>query len=674
MHAVYSIVCLQQQLVSYAAPVVTATKGCVDDAFTNGHSTSDCPRQSNNTVITVIGMNFGPQHAAIMIGGIVAQPVNLNDFGNAGREQTTAMAILPYGSGTQLTVNVIQSGGEVSVGKKLLSYSKCGAGYYNSDLANQGYFDCTPCAAGYTNSQEEAYSCQICSAGYYCSATESMSCSLAVIGSTSVAGAQSTSDCICASNEMAYHNTCIPCSEGLDCSITGLTTSTVSMYEGYWRTSTASIDTRKCSVPKLCTGGVGAGNDLCAVGQSGPYCAVCSYGWSKTLSGACQQCSSNGRSASVTAIPPIIFIVLILAAIAYWAYTKRRATVSANSSRNINQLNITPPASPRTVISDCSPIKTLQLQVDESLETVATSLSGSEATGVRLTVTDVLSFIQLVLTELRKLLHSASNQYSTLSARDKRAVDNLAGLLQHCLVQLQEELQQVNKFILADSVSKSKHEAALSASAAAMQMVVAGIISYDSKLRTVLPFTTASGFSSLYKVAVTFSQIMGAMQSVFLVQFPPTVSTGLGITNFVNLSFLSALPLNCFGGYNFYDELLFKTLAPLAIAILMCLMYLAVKHTPLFRVLQRLTSSTLSKAALSNKIIGAFLVLTYTVLPGVSTSIFRAFPCDNLDDGTTWLRADYSISCKAPQRSAMVLYAAVMVSVQVVLKSSSLYI
>jgi hypothetical protein len=48
------------------------------------------------------------------------------------------------------------------------------------------------------------------------------------------------------------------------------------------------------------------------------------------------------------------------------------------------------------------------------------------------------------------------------------------------------------------------------------------------------------------------------------------------------------------------------------------------------------------------------------VLPGVSSSIFQAFPCDTLDDGTPWLMADYSLSCDTPMHKLMVLYSLAM--------------
>ena len=37
----------------------------------------------------------------------------------------------------------------------------------------------------------------------------------------------------------------------------------------------------------------------------------------------------------------------------------------------------------------------------------------------------------------------------------------------------------------------------------------------------------------------------------------------------------------------------------------------------------------------------------YVCLPGASAATFTMFPCDTLDDGSKWLKADYTISCLA---------------------------
>ena len=71
-----------------------------------------------------------------------------------------------------------------------------------------------------------------------------------------------------------------------------------------------------------------------------------------------------------------------------------------------------------------------------------------------------------------------------------------------------------------------------------------------------------------------------------------------------------------------------------------------------------------------------FLFLIYLILPGVSTTIFRMFPCNNVDpesvaDGPNqYLIADYSISCSSPRYAFGVAWATVMIFVYPVGKTS----
>jgi hypothetical protein len=99
--------------------------------------------------------------------------------------------------------------------------------------------------------------------------------------------------------------------------------------------------------------------------------------------------------------------------------------------------------------------------------------------------------------------------------------------------------------------------------------------------------------------------------------------------------------LDCIARVSFYNELVFKTVAPLLVATAIVL---------------------ISACMVQNKrrwknCVNALLILSYLILPGVSTTVFKTFPCESFDDGTTYLRADYSISCDASERKFMLLYA-----------------
>ena len=57
-----------------------------------------------------------------------------------------------------------------------------------------------------------------------------------------------------------------------------------------------------------------------------------------------------------------------------------------------------------------------------------------------------------------------------------------------------------------------------------------------------------------------------------------------------------------------------------------------------------------------------FLVL-FLIYPSTSASIFATFQCEELSDGTRWLRADLSIDCDSTTHTGFSVYAALMILV-----------
>ena len=58
---------------------------------------------------------------------------------------------------------------------------------------------------------------------------------------------------------------------------------------------------------------------------------------------------------------------------------------------------------------------------------------------------------------------------------------------------------------------------------------------------------------------------------------------------------------------------------------------------------------------------GWLFYLLFLIYPSVSAKIFAAFQCEQLDDGTQWLRADLSVRCYTTTHHLMCYYAAAMV-------------
>jgi hypothetical protein len=52
--------------------------------------------------------------------------------------------------------------------------------------------------------------------------------------------------------------------------------------------------------------------------------------------------------------------------------------------------------------------------------------------------------------------------------------------------------------------------------------------------------------------------------------------------------------------------------------------------------------------------------IAFLVYPGNSAIIFAVYSCESFDDGTSFLKADYSIDCNDPAHAVMVTYATLM--------------
>ena len=123
--------------------------------------------------------------------------------------------------------------------------------------------------------------------------------------------------------------------------------------------------------------------------------------------------------------------------------------------------------------------------------------------------------------------------------------------------------------------------------------------------------------------------------------------------SFVNFDLGAMLSYTCILNTDFYDRLLFATLAPPVMLIVLAGSYIVGK--------KRNSSSELAINAVIRKHQSAALYLALFVYSSVSYTIFQTFPCDELDDGEAYLRADYSLTCTTARHSAYRAYALSMV-------------
>ncbi|GMI11479.1 hypothetical protein TrLO_g5191 [Triparma laevis f. longispina] len=152
----------------------------------------------------------------------------------------------------------------------------------------------------------------------------------------------------------------------------------------------------------------------------------------------------------------------------------------------------------------------------------------------------------------------------------------------------------------------------------------------------------------ILKVLLSYYQIVTMLPFVLDLKFPPIFTSLTDVFgSIVNLNFVSLMPLGCIMQSDFHHQMIGYTLVPLIIGGLMILAYNFLKRKP-------------STVGLSNEIFALFLFMTFLILPTVSIQIFSTFACRDFEDGTSYLKVDYSIDCNAPSRNFYLYYAVVM--------------
>eukprot|EP00457_Paulinella_chromatophora_P000030 gb/GEZN01000030.1/.p1 GENE.gb/GEZN01000030.1/~~gb/GEZN01000030.1/.p1 ORF type:complete len:3581 (-),score=336.49 gb/GEZN01000030.1/:465-11183(-) len=144
-----------RNIVSFGAPTVTELLGCGGQKPVDKRAVILCDRVTQ-PVITVIGTNFGPAQARVMVGYSLSPGVTHV----AGMEHTRLLVQLPQGTGLNRQLTVLQSKGLSSTSLSSISYSLCDRGYEPDG------FVCRVCGGGYANNVAGAY-CSACQRGLY---------------------------------------------------------------------------------------------------------------------------------------------------------------------------------------------------------------------------------------------------------------------------------------------------------------------------------------------------------------------------------------------------------------------------------------------------------------------------------------------------------------------------
>lgn len=124
---------------------------------------------------------------------------------------------------------------------------------------------------------------------------------------------------------------------------------------------------------------------------------------------------------------------------------------------------------------------------------------------------------------------------------------------------------------------------------------------------------------------------------------------------FINVDIGFFLSSSCVVRTNFYHRLMFSTISPLMILLVLMVTYHIAK--------KRNQGSQRALLAVKLKHLSAGLFIAFFIYSSVSFTIFQTFVCDRFDDGVYYLRADYGLTCSGTQHGYYIVFSCVMVLV-----------
>lgn len=140
--------------------------------------------------------------------------------------------------------------------------------------------------------------------------------------------------------------------------------------------------------------------------------------------------------------------------------------------------------------------------------------------------------------------------------------------------------------------------------------------------------------------------------------YPDSYERFLAVVSVSNLDLAGLLSAGCLISTDFYDRLLMSTLGPIAVlAVLACTYQVATRRNRGVSGASRPSS----RAAILNKHTSVMLLVAFLVYGSVSATVFGVFSCEDLEDGGSYLRADYSVRCDTDRHRLFQGYAGFMI-------------
>ncbi|CAN0475629.1 unnamed protein product, partial [Ectocarpus sp. 12 AP-2014] len=449
--------------------------------------------------------------------------------------------------------------------------------------------------------------------------------------------------------------------EGVDCELPGATLASLPVREGYWRSGKESATVLACIHAESCAGAtqVSTSEDYCSSGYEGPYCASCQAGYGTGIGNTCHACDGTRSRWLLLAGSLFTLVTLLVLGLAVVfliggldAVEGVRRTVSRSLSVSTKL-----PLGRRSASVGGSGAAAAEGDVTGIAASFAPAFE--EGKGERNSFQGKQQQQQQTAVDFFDdgLLRSSKSPGTVVGARN---TGRFSGVLLPSATTASDARRHATTpgpssgggdggGVQADRDRPSEGWRKEDEKSAAC----CGIGEKIKRWAARLPMDKLKILVVVWQILTVFPTITGA-------EFPPAYAQFLSIIDFINLDIGSIFAGTCIlPRVSFYQRLLVTTLTPIALAGVLLLTYTMAKGRAGIG-----SASVVARKAAWSRHMAAGLLLTFLVFTSTSTVVFKTFACDDQAvEGESYLRADYSLSCKTDTHTWYKVYAGVMIVV-----------
>ena len=469
-----------------------------------------------------------------------------------------------------------------------------------------GGSECMACGAG--NYSANPLSCERCQAGEFCEEGASVGTRCPIGFTTKGRGAKSQSECGCYGGEYEVvsdegNRTCEKCDPiAMVCNEPAITVFELLVAPGFWRQHNWSAPGQKgpgsskdgsvlpCHTKEACLGGVDPYADsFCAPSQQGPHCAVCRDGYFGGGDGAlCEPCEGY---AALTFLPMVIIGTGLLFLLAY-------ILLSCYRGKDI--------------------LDFLAAEGSKYAEVLAQELEAADATSVS------------------EFIGTATD--ATINTVKDEAVNQTGAHTKNWAVR-----QMTNRMETNDV--KAKLAKAKETDADASRLEAAVDERWPKMMASARWLTVKAGdFGVKLKILIALYQMLQGIGIAFNIRWPEAYGDALRfLGSIVQIDLPQAMPLDCVANFGFIGALVIRTGLPLCLIMVLA---------SLSNLLNWCGKDGTKHEKMASMLSSGWFYVLFLVYPSCCTAVFQAFMCDELDDGSAYLRVDYSVQCWAENQGA----------------------